>query len=217
VDGDATHRGHRLSNGGAAAALTAALAPASVARVVFGDGGAAVAQGAAEAPGSAARVAGAAGVAHDTHQRQKHPSRPQLIEAYAQHVHSEALHAYAPDDESASARVTNSETHAASADPVERRRERGRRQVPRQEGAVASLFSASEYPEPPQKRWDDSTFERRLKGDVHRHHRQYIEAPSRSQLRQLSRAVGSAGRGDRVSGPRSPYNAARSKSRWTAG
>ena len=218
VDGDATHRGHRLSNGGAAAALTAALAPGSVARVVFGGGGAEAAQEAAEAPGSAARVAGAAGVAHDTHQGQKHPSRPQLIESYAQHVHSGALHAYAPDDEAGTARVTNSETHAASADPVERRRERGRRQLPRQEGAVSQLFTASEYPEPPPQRWDDSTFERRLKGDVHRHHRQYIEAPSRSQLRQLSRAVGGGGRpAERMGGPRSPYNAARSKSRWTAG
>eukprot|EP00964_Phaeocystis_antarctica_P059464 scaffold35306_cov61-Phaeocystis_antarctica.AAC.2 len=220
VDGDATHRGHRLSNGGAAAALTAALAPGSVARVVFGGGGdpAGAPHDAAEAaPGSAARVAGAAGVAHDTHQGQKHPSRPQLIEAYAQHVHSGALHAYAADDEAASARVTNSETHAASADPVERRRERGRRPMPRQEGAVSQLFTASEYPEPPPQRWDDSTFERRLKGDVHRHHRQYIEAPSRSQLRQLSRAVGGGGRpAERVSGPRSPYNAARSKSRWPA-
>ena len=220
MDGDATHRGHRLSNGGAAAALTAALAPGSVARVVFGGGGdpAGAPHDAAEAaPGSAARVAGAAGVAHDTHQGQKHPSRPQLIEAYAQHVHSGALHAYAADDEAASARVTNSETHAASADPVERRRERGRRPMPRQEGAVSQLFTASEYPEPPPQRWDDSTFERRLKGDVHRHHRQYIEAPSRSQLRQLSRAVGGGGRpAERVSGPRSPYNAARSKSRWPA-
>ena len=56
----------------------------------------------------------------------------------------------------------------------------------------------------------------KLKGDVLRHHRLYLEAPSRSQLRQLSRAVGAGGRGERVSGPRSPYNAARSKPRWTA-
>ena len=88
--------------------------------------------------------------------------------------------------------------------------------MPRQEGAVSQLLTESEYPEPPPRRWDDSTFERRLKGDVLRHHRLYLEAPSRSQLRQLSRAVGAGGRGERVSGPRSPYNAARSKPRWTA-
>ena len=216
MDGDATHRGRRLSNGAAAAALTAALAPGSIARVVFGDEGAEAAQDAAEAPGTAARMAGAAGVAHDTHLGQKHPSRPQVIEAYAKRVHSSALHAYAPDDGAASTRLTNSETHAASADPVERRRERGKRPVPRQEGAVSQLLTESEYPEPPPRRWDDSTFERRLKGDVLRHHRLYLEAPSRSQLRQLSRAVGAGGRGERVSGPRSPYNAARSKPRWTA-
>lgn len=183
VEGDAAHRGYRLANGTAAAAQTAALAPGSVSKVVFGgQAEAGATDAAAEEPPTLGGEIGrldasfrdAAGVPNDSVLFQNHPSRPHVR---APHVHVSKLHPYAPHAEvttnpsqvaahgivpgpdlgAAPLQRVNSETHAATANPVERQRERGRKPV--RAGWAGSNITETVFndghPEPAKPRWDD--------------------------------------------------------------
>ena len=193
VEGDAAHRGYRLANGSAAAAQAAALAPGSVSKVVFGDQGDAATAVADEPPTLGgvigrqdASFSGAAGVPNDSVLFQNHPSRPH---ARAPHMHVSKLHPYAaqaevttnpsqvaahgivpgPDVGAAPLLRLNSETHAATANPVERQRERGRKPVahPWAGSDIAETVFNDGHPDPAKPRWDDQHVRRPSSPPLH--------------------------------------------------
>ena len=169
VAGDAGHRGRQLANADAKHAIEAALAPASVARVVFGDGGGAADQGVRQHP----VWEGAAGVAQVSAKLQQHPSRP--VESGRLQIQAAAAEARVPSTPGgpvngvvAAAPRLPGEYASRDAGPAERARFRGVAAVdtPLAGATVPSVLYDGEHPEAPRQRWDEKMFETRQKMEL---------------------------------------------------